>query len=175
MKHRPVQDAVADLVADQVAAGRHLGVQVAAWFEGEPVVDVAAGWLDSDRTRPVRHDSLFSLFSVTKALAALALWRLVERDELDLDARRGAATVEQLLSHQGGLHRVPPDIDTAFLADLDRGLAWLAAQEAGVAAGHRRRLPHAQPRLDHRDPGPGRPPARPSPSWCRTRWWRHWV
>lgn len=139
-KDRAVHDAVAAAVADQVAAGRHLGVQVAAWFEGELIVDVAAGWLDPARTRPVAKDSLFSLFSVTKALAALALWRLVARGELDLDTRQGAATVEQLLSHQAGLHRVPADIDTAFLSDLDKGLAWLATQQPawppGDAAGY---------------------------------------
>jgi CubicO group peptidase (beta-lactamase class C family) len=129
----PVQDAVADLVADQVAAGRHLGVQVAAWFDGAPVVDVAAGFLDPLRFRPTRSDSLFAAFSVTKAVGALAIWRMIGRGEVELDAParwywpalRADATLEQLLTHQAGLHHVPPDIDAALLADLDAGVAWV--------------------------------------------------
>ncbi|MFN0089546.1 MAG: serine hydrolase domain-containing protein [Acidimicrobiales bacterium] len=131
----PAQEAVEELVAEQLAAGEHLGVQVAARLEGRPVVAVTAGWLDPARRRPAAADSLFSLFSCTKGLAALALWRLIERGELRLDGEVLGATVEQVLSHQAGLHRAPAELDAELLADLGAGVAWLERQAPAWPAG----------------------------------------
>jgi CubicO group peptidase (beta-lactamase class C family) len=143
-----VQAAVAGLVADQCAGGRHLGVQVAALHSGRPVVDVAAGWLDADRRRPVRTDSLFCCFSVTKALAATRVWQLVAEGRLTADRRvaevwpgfAADATVAEVLSHQAGLHRVPGDLDAAFLTDDRAGIDWVAgldpAWPPGSASGY---------------------------------------
>ena len=143
-----VQAAVAELVADQCDAGRHLGVQVAAVHAGRLVVDVAAGRLDAARRRPVRHDSLFCCFSVTKALAAAEVWRLVADGRLEIDRPvaevwpgfAADATVGQVLSHQAGLHRVPTDLDTAFVVDDRAGLEWVAslrpAWPPGSASGY---------------------------------------
>jgi CubicO group peptidase (beta-lactamase class C family) len=146
--HAVVQAAVAELVADQCDAGRHLGVQVHARLAGRTVVDVAAGWLDPGRRRPVRRDSLFCCFSVTKAVAATVVWRLLAEGRLAVDRPvadvwpgfMAATTVGELLSHQAGLHRVPPDLDTAFLTGDRAGLAWVAGLEPawppGSASGY---------------------------------------
>jgi len=143
-----VQAAVAELVADQCAAGRHLGVQVHARLAGRTVVDVAAGWLDAGHRRPVRRDSLFCCFSVTKAIAATAVWQLLADGRLGVDRPVGElwpgfvapATVGQLLSHQAGLHRVPAGLDTALLTDDRAGVEWVAALEPawppGSASGY---------------------------------------
>lgn len=143
-----VQGAVAALVADQLAAGWHLGVQVAAYHHGALVVDIAAGQLDAARRRPVRPDSLFCCFSVTKALAAFEVWRLIAAGRIEPDAPvrrywpgfRAPVTVAQLLSHQGGLHRVPDPLCRAFLTDERAGLAWVADLEPawppGTASGY---------------------------------------
>ncbi len=143
-----VNAAVAELIADQLAAGRHLGVQVAARHHGALVVDVAAGWLDPERSRPVRADSLFCCFSVSKALAAFEIWRLVARGALALDTPlpdvwpgfRTAATVAQVLSHQAGLHRVPRPLTTDFVVHDQAGVEWVAALtpawEPGTASGY---------------------------------------
>lgn len=143
-----VHDAVAGLVADQLAAGQHLGVQVAAYHRGALVVDVAAGWLDAARHRPVRADSLFCCFSVTKALAAFEVWALAVEGRVELTAPvarywpgfRAPVTVAQLLAHQGGLHRAPVPLTTAVLTDDRAGLDWVAALEPawppGTASGY---------------------------------------
>ncbi len=152
-----VHEAVAALVEDQVATGQQLGVQVAAIWRGELVVDVAAGRLDPDRldpdrdgtpARPVHHDSLFCCFSVTKALAALEVWALVQAGRIDLRAPlaqywpavRSAVTVGQVLTHRAALHRAPRPLDTAVLADDRAGLDWVAslapAWPPGEASGY---------------------------------------
>jgi len=80
--------------------------QLAVYVAGELVLDLASN------TSP---DSLTTVYSVSKALAALALAKLVETGRLDLDqtvahywpefAAKGKdrVTVRQLLSHQAGL------------------------------------------------------------------------
>jgi CubicO group peptidase (beta-lactamase class C family) len=136
--------AVADLVASQT----HLGVQVAAYHDGELVIDLAAGHLDPERARPVRPDSLFCCFSVTKGVAAVVAWRLVAKGVLDPDAPvsrywpgfRTEMTVAQALSHQGGLHAVPRPLSEAFVCDDRAGLDWVAnalpAWPPGTATGY---------------------------------------
>jgi len=143
-----VQEAVAELVAGQCAAGQHLGIAVAARHRGSWVVDVTAGRLHPDRDEPVGPDSLFCCFSVTKALAAAHLWALVAEGRIDVSepvaaywpAFRSGATVADVLTHRAGLHRVPADLDTDFLADDAAGLRWVAALEPawppGSAAGY---------------------------------------
>lgn len=143
-----VADAVAALVAEQFARGEQLGVQVAARWRGQPVVDLAAGWRDRERTLPVGPGTLFCCFSVTKALAAAEVWRLVADGSLDSDALvseywkgfRAPVTVAQLLSHQGGLHRAPRPLHQDFLVDPDLGLGWVAgldpAWPPGEASGY---------------------------------------
>lgn len=139
---------MAALVADQFDAGQHLGVQVAAIHEGEQVVDLAEGWLDARRTRPVTPDSLFCCFSTTKALGAFEVWRLVADGRFEIDSPVGElwpgfaapVSVAQALSHQGGLHRVPVPLTTDLLVDDRAGLGWVAsltpAWPPGTASGY---------------------------------------
>ncbi len=141
-------EALAELVADQCLVGDHLGVQVAARWRGELVVDLAEGWLDPGRTRPVGPNSLFCCFSVSKVLAAREVWRLLAEGRLDPQAMvgdywsgfRAPVTVAQLLSHQGGLHRAPRPLTLEFLIDDRAGLDWVAHLEPawppGEASGY---------------------------------------
>ncbi|MFN0027824.1 MAG: serine hydrolase domain-containing protein [Acidimicrobiales bacterium] len=143
-----VAEAVAALVEEQFARGEQLGVQVAARWKGRCVVDLAAGWRDAARTSPVDHDTLFCCFSVTKALAAREVWRLLDDGRLDPDGLvslywkgfRAPMTVAQLLTHQGGLHRAPRPLHQEFLVDPDVGLPWVAgldpAWPPGEATGY---------------------------------------
>jgi CubicO group peptidase (beta-lactamase class C family) len=91
------------------------GGAVAIWHRGEPVVDLWGGWADVARTAPWRRDTLVNVFSVSKALCAIACMRLVDQGCLDLDEKvarywpefaqggKQDVTVRQLLSHQAGL------------------------------------------------------------------------
>jgi CubicO group peptidase (beta-lactamase class C family) len=144
-----VQESVGALVAAQLEDGSHLGVQVVAVHHGEVIVDLAAGYLDPARTVPVQRDSLFCCFSVTKAVAAIGVWQLIEEGRLALDQplvtvwpamRSGAVTVAHVLTHQAGLLAVPRPLTTDFLADDRAGIDWVAASDPmwppGTAMGY---------------------------------------
>ncbi len=131
-------DAVLELLDGQIEAGRQIGVQVAAYLHGEPIIDVAAGTLGPNDDRPVRSDSLFLSFSTTKGPSALVIHQLADRGIIDYDAPvarywpafaqngKGAVTVAQALSHQAGLHAMPPDFRPDHVTDWDAALDWVA-------------------------------------------------
>ena len=131
------------LLATDVGRKRHLGVQLAVQVGGAELLRIEAGWLDRARRRAVRTDSVFSVFSATKGIAALAVWTLVDAGRLELEAPvpdvwpgfRTRLSVAEMLSHQGGLHRVPDDLDQASLADLDFGVEWVGSLPAAWPPG----------------------------------------
>lgn len=78
----PVQRAI----DDAIASGREIGIQVAAYHRGRLVVDAWGGLADPANGRPVDGETLFNVYSVTKAVAATAVHMLVDRGRLDYDA-----------------------------------------------------------------------------------------
>ena len=118
-----------------------LGAAVAVTIGGEPVVDVWAGWADEARTRPWERDTLVAVFSVGKAMAALAVLLLAERGELDLDAPVAAywpefaargkdrVTVRMLLSHRAGIPAIRRRLTDDVAYDWDQMASLLAAEE----------------------------------------------
>ncbi len=143
---------VHDLVDRQIAEGRQLGVQVAAYRNGELIVDTWAGALGPHDDRPVEADTLFNCFSTTKGVAATALHILADRGQIEYQEKvatywpefaangKGAITVEQAMSRQIGLHAVPQPLTVSFITDWQAGLDWIAngtpAWEPGTATGY---------------------------------------
>lgn len=122
--------------------GKVLGIQVCAYKDGQVVADVAAGVLGKYDPRPVRPDSLFSVFSATKGVAAaLAHW-LADRSKLRYDApvssfwpefgTRGkeACTVADILTHRAGLQNA---LAPALLANPMVMCDWAAMLKALAA------------------------------------------
>jgi CubicO group peptidase (beta-lactamase class C family) len=107
--------AVRDALADNFGHHDELGAAVAVALDGEPVVDIWAGWMDANRTRPWERDTLVDVFSVGKAMAAICVLLLVERGDIDLEspvahywpefaaAGKSEVTVRMLLGHRAGL------------------------------------------------------------------------
>ena len=97
------------------AEGRELGARFAFAVDGEIVVDLLGGWADRAQTRPFAEDTLTSVFSTTKAMAAFMIARLVDQVKLSYGQRiveiwpefgaggKALATVEQAMAHQAGL------------------------------------------------------------------------
>ena len=97
-------------VQREVDEGLSPAVQVAIGYEGEVVLDETFGAPD---------DSRFVVFSATKGLVAGALWRLIDRGDLDVAAPvasylpsfatngKDVVTVEQVLTHTGGFPYAP--------------------------------------------------------------------
>ena len=66
--------------------GKEIGAAVAAWVDGELVVNLWAGSADAAGTRPWQVDTLSTVLSGTKGLTSTCVHQLVERGELDLNA-----------------------------------------------------------------------------------------
>src|SRR5919201_3345384 len=66
-----------------------VGGSVAAFVDGEPVVDIWGGFADADRTIPWQRDTITNVWSVTKTMTALCALVLADRGELDLAAPVG--------------------------------------------------------------------------------------
>jgi len=121
-----------DLLDQQLAEGRHLGVAVCIYQDGEPVVDAWGG--EAGPGRPWQRDTRATVFSTTKGVTAACLHLLVERGKLALDAAvvrhwpsftRGCestskerVTVRHVLSHQSGIPVCPSGV-TRFEQTLD--------------------------------------------------------
>jgi len=116
------------------------GGAVAIWHRGEPVVDLWGGWSDVGRGVPWQRDTLVNVFSVSKALCAIACMRLVDEGRLDLDARvarhwpqfeqggKSQTTVRQLLSHQAGLPAIRKPLPDGAALDWHTIVEALAEQ-----------------------------------------------
>jgi len=125
--NRIVQQAIDKAIAD----GREIGLQVAAYHRGELVIDAWGGLADEATGRRVDGDTLFNVFSVTKAVAATAIHVLADRGLLDYDqpvtrywpeyGRRGKekTTVRHVLTHRACVPQMPTDVTTERMCDWD--------------------------------------------------------
>jgi CubicO group peptidase (beta-lactamase class C family) len=96
-------------------ARRFGGGALAVYVDGQPVVDVWAGWADRAGQRPWSENTAPMVFSATKGMAATVIHRLADRGLIDYEApvaeywrefgANGKAdmTVRQLMRHQAGL------------------------------------------------------------------------
>jgi CubicO group peptidase (beta-lactamase class C family) len=128
-----------------LAADPDLSFQVAAFHQGEPVLDAWGG-------PHLAEESVMVPYSVTKNTIGLSIGLLVERGELDLDERvahywpefaakgKDRVTVRQLLSHQAGLPQATPPLTWEELLDdhaaADRLAETWAFWQPGSAFGY---------------------------------------
>lgn len=121
------------------AEERELGAAFAVVRRGELLLDLRGGWADRAATRPFAADTLTPVFSVTKALTAVMVARLMDGGRLAYDqpvadvwpefaqAGKAQVTVGQLLSHQAGLSGFPEPMNPDAWFDWDGICARLAA------------------------------------------------
>ncbi|GAA1795953.1 serine hydrolase domain-containing protein [Luedemannella flava] len=135
-----------------VASGDEAGVQVAAYLDGEPIIDAVAGVADARSGRLLTADTPIFSFSVGKGLLATVVHVLAERHQLDYDLRiadvwpeyarhgKGATTLRHALTHAAGVPALPADIRPEDFADWDRMCAIIADArpewEPGTAHGY---------------------------------------
>jgi CubicO group peptidase (beta-lactamase class C family) len=131
-----VQAAIDKAITD----GREIGVQVAAYHRGELVIDAWGGLADQTSGLPVDGDTLFNVFSVTKAVAATAIHMLVERGHLEYDAPvarywpeygkhgKERTTVRHVLTHRACVPQMPSGVTAERMCDWD----WMSAAIADL-------------------------------------------
>jgi len=130
-----------------IREGGEIGVQVAAYLKGELVVDVWGGLADETTGRAVNGDTLFPVFSVTKAVTATALHMQAERGLIDYDKPisyywpefaangKGAATVRDALTHRTGIPLMPAGVSAEQMCNWDWMIGQLANMEPVFAPG----------------------------------------
>ncbi len=114
-----------------IREGGEIGLQVAAYVEGEPMVDVWGGLADETTGRKVDGDTLFPVFSVTKAVTATALHIQAERGLVDYDTPiahywpefaahgKDKGTVRDALTHRIGIPQMPEGVTPELICDWE--------------------------------------------------------
>jgi len=110
----PGLDSVATAFISNFENGLELGAQFCVYQNGKLLVDLKGGWADRQRTVPVKDETLFSVFSSGKAIAALVIAHLADQDRLGYNQfvstiwpefavhGKEELSVAQVLSHQAG-------------------------------------------------------------------------
>lgn len=118
-----------------------MGASLCVYLHGSPVVDLYGGLADARRNVPWTKNTVGVIFSCTKGLMSILAAMLVERGQLDYDARVtrywpefGAAgksdvRVRHLLNHQAGLSATREYLRVDDVLDWSRMTTLLAAQE----------------------------------------------
>lgn len=127
------------VIAEDVAAGRYYGAVIAVARAGHLRLHDAIGHADAAGSRPLRLDSVFSIFSVTKAITNVLVLRSIELGRFALTTRisdlipefsgglRNEITVHHLLTHTSGLpivFAIKPDM---YIDRLDEVVAAVCA------------------------------------------------
>ena len=132
--------------------GKEVGAAVAAWVDGELVVNLWAGTADAAGTRPWQVDTVATVLSGTKGLTSTCVHQLVERGELDLDAPvarywpefaqagKETITIRMVMSHRSGVIGPRKRMTWQQVTDWDLVCERLAAAEPwwqpGTAQGY---------------------------------------
>jgi CubicO group peptidase (beta-lactamase class C family) len=147
-----ISNRVKTVMDNLIGRGIEQGLQVAAYLDGELVVDTWAGIADASTGRLVDGETLFPALSVTKVITATVIHLLAERGLLDYDAPvarywpefgingKQGITLRQVLAHTAGVPQVPDGIGWADVSDWDRVCRAVAELtplwEPGTATGY---------------------------------------
>jgi len=117
-----------------IDAGEEQALHVVAYRDGVPCIDVWDGLADPATRTPATADTLYNVYSVTKAVAATALHIQAERGVVDYDAPiadywpdfaqngKRAATVRHALTHRAGVPLMPEGVTPELMCDS----VWMA-------------------------------------------------
>jgi CubicO group peptidase (beta-lactamase class C family) len=132
--------AVADAFRANFARSEEIGAACAIYRDDQPVVDLWGGYRDGRTKDPWEADTMVSVFSATKGMAAAAMSVAHTRGLFALDAPvasywpefagngKEAITVRQLLAHQAGLAVLDRKVTLDLVADHAQMGEILAAQ-----------------------------------------------
>jgi CubicO group peptidase (beta-lactamase class C family) len=127
------------VIADDVDAERYYGAVIAVARGGRVGLHAAIGHGDAARTQPLQLDSVFSIFSVTKALTNVLVLRSIELGRFALTSRisdlvpefapgvRNDISVFHLLTHTSGLPMVFEVKPGMFIDRFDEMVAAVCA------------------------------------------------
>lgn len=127
------------VIEDDIRQQRYFGAVVSVARHGEVGLQEAFGYGDAQQTQPLQLDSVFSLFSLTKALTNVLVLRAIELGQFALTTRvsdiipefrggqREAVNFFQLLTHSSGLPPVWIPKPGMYIDKLDEVIAAICA------------------------------------------------
>jgi CubicO group peptidase (beta-lactamase class C family) len=143
---------VQSVLDDLVERRAEVGAQVAAYVDGDLVVDACAGLADEATKKPVDGQTLFTSFSTTKGVTTTCIHMLAERSLLDYDTPiaeywpefaangKARATIRDALTHRIGVPQMPANATAEMMCDWEamcRGIADLTPLwEPGTKTGY---------------------------------------
>jgi CubicO group peptidase (beta-lactamase class C family) len=83
--YRPDCAKIDAFLGKMVADGRTVGASVLVWKDGAEACFESAGDADREAARPVKRDTLFQIYSMTKPVTGVALMQLWEQGKFGLD------------------------------------------------------------------------------------------
>jgi CubicO group peptidase (beta-lactamase class C family) len=131
-------DKVRAVLESLVQETPEIGLQVAAYVDGELAIDAWAGMADPSAGKPVDGDTLFMLSSTTKGVTATCMHLCVEKHRLSYDMPivdvwpefgahgKERATLRHALTHQTGVPQTPVGYTPEWLSDWDRMCSGIA-------------------------------------------------
>ena len=142
---RRAVDVIDSRLWHHLALGVHPACAIAAYKDGELVVDMYGGDIGSGDGSKVSADTLFSVWSCGKPMAAACLWVLKERGKVDWDDLVGdiwpgygingkeSTTVRHVLTHQAGVPATPEVVIDMIRAGESDWAGNVSAMEAAEA------------------------------------------
>jgi CubicO group peptidase (beta-lactamase class C family) len=136
-----LNECVQKIVDGMVKSGEELGLQVAAYVDGELVVDAWAGVADEVSRQQVNGDTLFTTWSTTKGFVATCLHILADRGHVDYDAPvatywpefaaygKEGTTVRHVLTHSAGIPHMPKGVTPEMMTDWEAMCSAIAKHE----------------------------------------------
>ena len=133
-------DLVREAVSRSIREKGEVGVQVAAYLNGRLVIDTWDGIADLSTGRRVDGETLFNVFSVTKAVTLVAVHIQAERGLVDYEAPvsrywpefgvkgKSKGTVRDALTHRLGVPFMPEGVTPEKMCDWD----WMVRQIADM-------------------------------------------
>lgn len=130
---------VKNLLNQLVESGAEVGLQVAAYLDGNLVIDACAGIADQATGRPVAIDTLSVAASCTKGITSTCIHILADRGVFDYDTPiahfwpefaangKDLVTLRHVLSHKAGIPQMPDGVTPEMLCDWDTMCAAIAA------------------------------------------------
>lgn len=132
---------VAEVFRKQVESGKEKGGNFAAYYKGKLVVDLWGGYADRESHQRWKNETLATIFSTTKGIAAILAAKLVDQGVLDYKKLvshywpefgfngKENVTVEMLLSHQAGLAYLEKRLSIYDIEDNPSKLRSILAKE----------------------------------------------
>jgi CubicO group peptidase (beta-lactamase class C family) len=135
---------LADAVRADVEQGLYFGAAIKVAHRGELIADLAIGHADAEATREISTDSVFSIFSLTKAFINVLVLAAVEAGRVALTTRvvdvipefagapRDRSTVTHLLTHTTGMPGVWEARPGMFLDHLEEAVEAVCSRVHGA-------------------------------------------